>query len=135
MGLRDIPGVTELTGLRVGGGQASPAGRGVNGPIPATSEASDGASLLWLSRLTASIVTVTVTGGSSVTTAVSVPGVQPGDLVDVYISTSSLSASVVPTAHPSATTGTVILRYSNCSTANNVQTPVTPTFLVRRFVS
>lgn len=98
------PGITNFTGLNVGGGRNLPSG---------TSYAAILTSVV-------TVVATTVTATKSVDTTATIPGLAVGDPVFATAGTSGLSAGVTMDCWVSAAS-TVNIRYSNVSTANAAQ--------------
>lgn len=118
-----LGGITDLTGVRVGGAEATP---GLS-----TSAASEGSPLIWCSFRTFS-TPVSATANGSVLTTVAYPGVRAGDLVTAKVASSISSGVALVSSYVSVGAGsgqTVVLVYSNSSTA--AATVVAHTVLVK----
>lgn len=102
-----IGGITDLTGLRVGG-DSSTTGAG------AGSDVSEGTALYGIVSKNISVTTITALGSQSVTTTAAVPELRSGDPVFVN-SNATLSNGVALTARMSAD-AVLTLIYSAAST-------------------
>lgn len=98
------PGITNLTGLNVGGGRNLPSGTSYNAILSSV----------------VTVVATTVTATKSVDTTATIAGLAVGDPVFACAGTSGLSAGVTLDAWASAASE-ITIRYSNVSTANAAQ--------------
>lgn len=104
----NLGGITDLTGIRLGGGEAIP---GVT-----SSAASPGSSQVWQSFRTYAMPTISLTANGSTTTVAAFPGAKAGDFARAALASSASSGAGVGTAWVSAD-NSVTVAFSNSSTA------------------
>lgn len=116
----NILGVTDFTGVRVGGGSS------ITG-----STLSDGAPIYWVGSAASAFAALTVTGNLSSDRTIVVPGARAGDVVALGIP-SGLSSGVAVHGFVTAD-NTVTVRFSAATTLNQSQTAQTFRAAVFRF--
>ena len=124
----NLLGVTNLTALAVGGGNAQAASAGGNVPASTISGGvyPTGASFYAITASVVTVVATTAVATKSTTTTATLSGITIGDIVLAAVANASgLSAGVTLDAWVNAP-DTVTIAYSNVSTANAAQiaTPV-----------
>ncbi len=120
-----LGGITDLTGLRVGGGSAIP---------DFASESSVGVGVNWLSSLTFAVVALPLTAAGSTTTTVPFPGAATTDVARAHPTSSMSSGAVLASAYVSSA-NVVTLVYSNASTAAQTIAAQTVRVIVERWTN